>query len=257
LERTKKCAINHMAILEEIKRFKRVPDLGEVGNGILYEMCRKYPYHKSAPEIIAKVWLIGRSYAVSIERSKRRKERKDAGQVSDDFYSDTVAPSFLKRDFDEILNNARNISVLIEDNLILILKIHKEAVDFIAKEITGDNKRSFVSKYLHFHFPALFFIYDSRVSGVMDDTFKEIGGTTKDVKRMRKSLGDYDRAYADFFIKCFCFFRFCKENDVPLNLRQVDSFLIRRANEKIRSRGESGTVTINFKNFCVQQIRHS
>jgi hypothetical protein len=46
----------------------------DLGNSVLYDLCRKHPSHKTADEILAKVWLIGRSYAASIERRKNVKE---------------------------------------------------------------------------------------------------------------------------------------------------------------------------------------
>ena len=40
----------------------------DLGNKVLYDLCSSYPYHKTDEEIIAKIWLIGRSYAAAIER---------------------------------------------------------------------------------------------------------------------------------------------------------------------------------------------
>ncbi|MBB6698663.1 hypothetical protein [Clostridium algidicarnis] len=44
------------------------------GNEILYEMCGKNRKHKNADVVVGKVWLIGRSYAASIERRKNASE---------------------------------------------------------------------------------------------------------------------------------------------------------------------------------------
>lgn len=217
-----------MKILEEIKKFKEKPDPGKVGNSILYDMCAKYPYHNDESEIIAKVWLIGRAYVASIERNKINKN------ISDDFYSDIVAPKF-KNGFDKILLNIRKLPRLKEDNIKLLLETHKDVIDFVNK-ITGDEKRSFASKYLHFHFPSLFFIYDSRVAGVINKIFCEIDGTRNDAKKLQNLLGRHDNAYADFFIKCFYFWKFCEKEKVSLNIRQIDSFLIHKANEKTRNK---------------------
>lgn len=217
-----------MKILKEIKKNKEKPDFGKVGNDILYDMCAKYPYHNDESEIIAKVWLIGRAYAASIERNKINKN------ISDDFYSDIVAPKF-KRGFDQILLNIRNLPKLKEDNIKTILETHKKVVYFIY-EITKDNKRSFASKYLHFHFPSLFFIYDSRVAGVINEIFREIGGTRNDSEKLQTLIGKHDDAYANFFIKCFYLWEFCEKNSLPLSIRQIDSFLIYKANEKMRNK---------------------
>jgi hypothetical protein len=37
----------------------------------------------------------------------------------------------------------------------------------VLRDLTGLEKRALASKYLHFHLPRLFFIYDSRAAGVM------------------------------------------------------------------------------------------
>ena len=51
--------------------------LWDFGNGILYDMCAIYPAHKSVDQIVAKIWLIGRSYAAAIERRKNAKESNE------------------------------------------------------------------------------------------------------------------------------------------------------------------------------------
>ncbi len=57
----------------------------DYGNNILYSMCKKAPNHKQIDQIVAKIWLIGRSYSAAIER------RKVINQESDSFYVDEVA----------------------------------------------------------------------------------------------------------------------------------------------------------------------
>ncbi len=64
----------------------RLPSVWDLSNEILYDMCRIYPEHDTHEKIIAKIWLIGRSYAASIER------KKNAAQIGDSFYTEVVAP---------------------------------------------------------------------------------------------------------------------------------------------------------------------
>ncbi len=45
----------------------------DLGNQVLYDLCSKHPFHKTPQEIIAKVWLIGRSYAAALERRKNKR----------------------------------------------------------------------------------------------------------------------------------------------------------------------------------------
>lgn len=57
----------------------------DLGNKVLYDLCRKYPRHEGYPEIIAKIWIIGRSYAAAIERRK-----SDAVKMDENFESPPV-----------------------------------------------------------------------------------------------------------------------------------------------------------------------
>ena len=43
-----------MKIIDEIKRFKTRYDYGKIGNGVLYEMCKKYPYHDDIRKLLEK-----------------------------------------------------------------------------------------------------------------------------------------------------------------------------------------------------------
>lgn len=42
-----------------------------------------------------------------------------------------------------------------------VVSLHKFLVD-VFQIVSGDNKRSLTSKYLHFHLPNIFYIYDDR-----------------------------------------------------------------------------------------------
>lgn len=214
-------------ILDGIKTLKKETDYGKIGNGVLYDLCKKYPNHNSEAEIIAKVWLIGRSYAASIERNRNRKEK-----VSDNFYKNTVAPKFKEGNaFDNYLSKIRGIKRITKENIPIILWVYKNVIDFIKKEITGDDKRSFVSKYLHFHFPTLFFIYDSRVAGVINRVISACGGSRKRYKELLpKSNKKIDKTYADFFVKCFFLMQFCETENITMTPREIDNYLIKRAN---------------------------
>lgn len=59
------------------------------------------------------------------------------------------------------LSKLRNVKSTILDNAKEILETHKLLMDTFY-ELTGLEKRSLASKYLHFHCPEMFFIYDSR-----------------------------------------------------------------------------------------------
>lgn len=174
-----------MINIQDIKKFKKKnesSDVWKVGNSILYDMCETHPYHNDESEIVAKVWLIGRSYAASIERHKRQKN------ISDDFYSDIIAPKFK---IDDLLSEVRKLdkNKLDYKNIKIIIKTHKKVVDFIKENITKDDKRSFrsfASKYLHFHFRNLFFIYDTRTAGTIKGVLRDITINNDDAKKIKE-----------------------------------------------------------------------
>lgn len=159
----------------------------EYGNGILYNMCKDNPLHNDEHVIVGKIWLIGRSYAAAIER------RKNADVNNDDFYYDVVAPKVLSigKELDSKLAKLNNSKGLIIDDIEDVLSTHKFLMDAFY-DITGLEKRSLASKYLHFHCPDKFFIYDSRARSDINKFVK------KPDKHMLAGLELYDPEYADF-----------------------------------------------------------
>jgi hypothetical protein len=126
-----------------------------LGNKVLYSLCQNYPKHDKDDAIIAKVWLIGRSYAAAIER------RKDAQETSDDFYEITVVEKIKGSKLDDWLSTLPGGMTNPWLELGSAITVHKRLMD-IFSDLTGLEKRALASKYLHFHRPDLFFIYDSR-----------------------------------------------------------------------------------------------
>ena len=133
----------------------------DLGNEILYRLCADYPGHAADDVIIAKTWLIGRAYAAAVER------RRDRGEFSGDaFYEKGVAPGIRQANVDTWMQKLRDD---ISGSKILSLTVHKHFSDLL-NDITGLKKRSFASKYLHFHFPTKFFIYDILVRPVVSSS---------------------------------------------------------------------------------------
>jgi hypothetical protein len=189
----------------------------DFGNEILYKMCIENFKHEQTDKIVGKVILIGRAYAAAIER------RKNKTELNDNFYLDKVAPKFKNSDLDIYLNKLKSHSELTEKNIPEILKIHFYLTDLI-KDLTEQNKRSFSSKYLHFHFPNLFFIYDTRAVkaiGILKTKFQY------KYKEQINSNG-IDKDYASFFYKCFVLKRRL-ENEFGRTLtnRHIDNILMK------------------------------
>ena len=192
------------------------------GNKVLYDLCRDNFYHQEEEKILSKVWLVGRAYSAALERRRNKEEDND------EFYIKKVVPAFKNSNIDNYLNTLKAYESLTFDNLPYILKTHKELIK-ITFDVSKLEKRSFSSKYLHFHFPNLFFIYDSRVV----ESLREY--ITKVPKSMEKFLDSelVDVEYAKFLCKCFILkAQISSKYNIDLTLRQFDNLLIGLANKK-------------------------
>ncbi|WP_315745472.1 MULTISPECIES: hypothetical protein [unclassified Bradyrhizobium] len=155
-------------------------------NTILYNLCRDHPEHKQVDVIISKLMIVGRVYAAQLER------RRNAGEESTDTFYVKVAEGLIRSDIDEWLRSLRTANKPTTD---LTLVVHRRLLDLF-KSLTGMENRSFASKYLHFHCPGLFFIYDTRARRVAREPVKE--------PRRRGSAvrTDIDADYAAFCRQC-------------------------------------------------------
>lgn len=187
------------------------------GNKILYDMCSQNPSHSDADIIVGKLWLIGRSYAAAIER------RKGGSEDADDFYYEVVAPKMLEigSELDARLERLRGFSCISEDNLDLVLQTHKFLMEHFF-EITSLEKRSLASKYLHFHCPSMFYIYDSRANQAIRKYVK------LDKQRVYKHYPcGCDIEYADFCVRMIELKEWVqKKYDRVLTPRELDNFLL-------------------------------
>ncbi len=188
----------------------------DVTNEVLYSMCRRYPGHGSVGPVLAKVNLIGRAYAVAIERRKNRAH----SEQNDSFYLVTVGPTIIRSDIDLWLAAARQVRPGTEHAFDVLLDVHARTTSLLAK-ISGMEKRSLASKYLHFHVPCLFFIYDSRA-------VKAIAALGHLIPRASRTSGAGDNEYRKFAEKCNHIVRHCStEYGLRLNPRQLDNLLLR------------------------------
>ncbi len=207
---------------------KRVWDFG---NEILYDLCREHFSHTRDEEIVAKVLFIGRIYAAAVERGKKKQEN-----INDDFYTKVIAPEFRKSKIDKYLTDLRQVKEIASDNIPQILSVHYYLISILNKTIDRE-KRSFCSKYLHFHCPDLFFIYDSRVVSALR---KYIGRVPNDSK-IGLGSNKVDAEYSKFFSKCFHLRgRIKEEMGISLTNRQFDNFLIDVANSDLSNRKIKG-----------------
>src|SRR5436190_1128228 len=129
------------------------PKPWDLSNEILYRLCRENPTHVDIGPVLAKMVTIGRVYAAAIER------RKVHLNVSGDlFYIKHVAPQIIKSSIDQWIQEAQTADPHSTDGLATMVRVHKFMTDVFTR-ISGEEKRSLASKYLHFHAPRLFYIY--------------------------------------------------------------------------------------------------
>ncbi len=204
----------------------------DFGNNILYNMCKDDFNHDKAEHILAKVLFIGRIYAASIERRKTKDEN-----INDNFYFDKVVPTFQNSELDTKLNALKIHAEIKEEIIPGILSNHYYLMKII-REITNLDKRSFCSKYLHFHLPELFFIYDSRAANALKILSKNYCLDNL----IQPGTNNSDSKYASFFIKCFSLkSKIEAQFNTKLTNRHFDNILIDLANRHDVSNNKRNT----------------
>jgi len=161
-------------------------ELQSYGNDVLYRMCKENPLHQENDVIFSKVWLIGRSYAVAVERNKDKISQEEIYQQ----ISQPGRWTSLERQIGQLSGKTvfNDINTLRQ-----ALSLHKALTDLF-HAITRQHKRSLASKYLHFHCPESVYIYDSEVNAEIN----------RIIKRPPWMLpGDYDDEYKRYAMKAF------------------------------------------------------
>ncbi len=188
----------------------------DLGNKVLYDLCSRHPAHRTDEEIIAKVWLIGRSYAAAIER---RKNKKDS---SDDFYEEIVAPRIRQSKIDEILAKLPQSPADPVQPVSAAITAHKKLMS-IFQGLSDMDKRSLASKYLHFHRPDIFFIYDSRAQSAVS----KLTPDTRYTHNASISKSQRDEWYYKFCMRvCWLHAEIRSRFSKSLSPRQLDKVLL-------------------------------
>jgi hypothetical protein len=193
----------------------------DFGNNVLYSLCKDHPKHDRADVIIGKILLIGRTYAAAIER------RKNAQNTSDDFYTNIVVNEIMNSELDQWLTALPDKMTEPWTQLGIVITLHKQLMN-IFSDMTGLNKRSLASKYLHFHRPDLFFLYDSR-------SRESISKVTPRLDKIKNINAEFqDQEYHSFCRRALHLREFiAKEFGKILTPRQLDKILL-RITDKIR-----------------------
>lgn len=185
----------------------------DLGNTILYDMCKANPLHADVPCVIAKVWLIGRSYAAAIERGRKKK-----GQ-SDEFYVQVVGPTIVDSEIDSWIGSAKRCKGVSRSSIDVTLDVHHRTTKLL-KKISSVGKRSLASKYLHFHVPEMFYLFDTRALKALRTLSSYIGS----VSDTRKPC---DEKYGKFARRCLALQeRVEADHSEHLSPRQLDNLLL-------------------------------
>ena len=161
----------------------------------------------------AKVWIIGRTYAAAIER------RHNRTTLNDEFYIKTVGPTIVRSKIDSWLAHARRYHQPNDESFATLMKVHYQVMQLF-NAISGLNKRALASKYLHFHIPNLFYIYDNRAVAAMRQLATIVAGVNGEIKAA-------DKEYWRFASKCLRLQKHVQHQfGVCLTPRQLDNLLL-------------------------------
>ena len=123
-----------------------------------------------------------------------KEEKNIYNTIMMNFDIQIVGPKIKNGNIDQWIETLVKFKYPTSDNIEEILVAHGKLLKLF-KRITGMEKRSLASKYLHFHKPDLFFIFDSRA-------MKSIRKLVPPQKRTLIKNKDVDLEYADFCRRC-------------------------------------------------------
>lgn len=195
----------------------------DLGNQVLYDLCANYPSHKEADQIHAKIMIIGRAYAATIERRKKHLNLK-----GDKFIFKKVIPIIQLSKVDSWIQQAKKDANTFS-RVSSILTTHANVTKLFSR-ISGTEKRSLASKYLHFHCPDLFYIYDSRAQRAVAVILRGLASKGRDKNQSKEVTDKADMAYRTFFLQCeHVNDAICKLIGRRLTPREMDKVLLEYA----------------------------
>lgn len=167
----------------------------------LYELCFMHRHHFQDDIVADKLRMIVRLCA---------ENGFGVGNFSPEFAAHRLGRSGVDRWFAG-LATAEHL------DLSLVYELHKRVMD-VFSDLPVELSRSLASKYLHFHFPELFFIYDARVAAAAIDLGEGECGYL--------SRAEYDPDYGRFFACCRKLTdRLANQAGRRLNPRELDRVL--------------------------------
>lgn len=196
----------------------------DIGNNVLYSLCRKYPKHNTVDEVVAKLWLIGRSYAAAIERRQNKEESNDRFYVK-------AARDIIESEIDNHIQKIPESKELTVTNILIICDAHAFLTKLFYK-ITKLYKSSLASKYLHFHRPIVP-ILDSRSRKGIGKAVRRDKLHNKLFKELRREgrrpIVDKFNDYLSFVIRVHLLQKYIHTETGNLyTVREIDRFILER-----------------------------
>ncbi|RJP65796.1 MAG: hypothetical protein C4532_17200 [Candidatus Abyssobacteria bacterium SURF_17] len=189
----------------------------ELADRMLRGICKQHPGHSRYDEIYAKVFIIGRSYATQIERQIPASGQQGEAilKLADHYYRNRDA-------LEEIFDTLAEISEpLNEDKLERIVREHARLIE-LTRRLTrsGNSTRSFVSKYMHFHCPAVP-IFD----GWADECLRYLY-SLREIARPFELPSGADEPYYQFAVRFWNLYVDARKNRDNVTVKLCDNFLL-------------------------------
>ena len=200
-------------------------------NKVLYDLCNKHRGHNNIQGTIAKLLIIGRVYAAEIERNHNNTPREKLYK--------NLALKLKRGGFDKQLagvkRSIKNIDRINNSNLKKVLAVHKWLMNQIHNSGGPKEAISFASKYLHFHLPNVYFMYDSRAP----KGFRTIPVD----KKLKQNLDEWkkcDAKYGKWFCKLLALRKHIRKKFYKrLSPRNIDRLLLNRYERDSKNTGKT------------------
>ena len=183
----------------------------------LYALCRQYPGHDDEAGVNAKLWLIGRTYATGIERQITADGRQGGSMRR-------LSRLLLRRHrrLDRLFSELRLVrQPLTETKLETIIDVHRRFMALVQPVVRADESpRSFCSKYMHFHCPAVP-IFDSRA----ESACRSVVPWQADFWLFDPPAGT-DRTFARYVFRFWELYKQARAAEVEPTVRHLDYYLL-------------------------------
>ncbi len=199
----------------------------------LYELCEFNAEYNRIDGIVARLWIIARSYMTGLERQIDTGNRsEDNGRALRVFLH-----YYMKRrlDFNKILNKVRSIKKLTRTSLSDICEFQSNLFHLLSpvlreKKLGGSRSpRSFISKYFHFHNPCIPIIDTVSQKNLNKIVTRNRSFFNKKLSGLRKAipLQNIDKTYYLHSLKLLLFEAIKEKKEFKdITVKELDYFLL-------------------------------